>query len=71
MAVLPVGRLSHPAAPMSGEVTSVSVVPSPGRAEVVVAIRGAVQAEDFVLQTPPRIVIDVKDARLSGTRQRL
>ena len=34
----------------SGEVTSVSVVPSPGRADVVVNIRGAVEVEDFVLR---------------------
>jgi type IV pilus assembly protein PilQ len=50
--------------PTSGEVTSVSVVPTPGRAEVVVNIRGAVDVEDFVLSDPARLVVDVKNARL-------
>ena len=50
--------------PTSGEVTSISVVPSPGRAEVVVNIRGAVDVEDFVLNSPTRLVLDVKNARL-------
>jgi type IV pilus assembly protein PilQ len=50
--------------PTSGEVTSISVVPSPGRAEVVVNIRGAVDVEDFVLNDPARLVVDVKNARL-------
>lgn len=48
----------------SGEVTSISVVPTPGRAEVVVNIRGAVDVEDFVLNEPARLVVDVKNARL-------
>jgi type IV pilus assembly protein PilQ len=48
----------------SGEVTSIAVVPTPGRAEVVVNIRGAVVAEDFVLSDPARLVVDVKNARL-------
>jgi type IV pilus assembly protein PilQ len=48
----------------SGEVTSISVVPTPGRAEVVVNIRGAVDVEDFVLSDPARLVLDVKNARL-------
>jgi type IV pilus assembly protein PilQ len=50
--------------PASGEVTSISVVPTPGRAEVVVNIRGAVDVEDFVLSDPARLVVDVKNARL-------
>lgn len=51
--------------PMSGEVTSVSVMPTPGHAEVIVGIRGAVDVEDFVLNNPARVVIDVRNARLS------
>ena len=50
--------------PAGGEVTSISVVPTPGRAEVVVNIRGAVDVEDFVLSDPARLVVDVKNARL-------
>ena len=48
----------------SGVVTGVSVVSSPGRADIVVRIRGAVSVEDFVLHGPERLVIDVKGARL-------
>jgi type IV pilus assembly protein PilQ len=54
----------EPAGSPSGEVTSVSVVPSPGRAEVVVNIRGAVEVQDFVLREPARLVLDVNNARL-------
>ena len=56
----------EPAGSPSGEVTSVSVVPSPGRADVVVNIRGAVEVEDFVLREPARLVLDVKNARLQN-----
>ncbi|MGH7658268.1 MAG: secretin N-terminal domain-containing protein, partial [Gemmatimonadales bacterium] len=52
------------AADPSGTVTGVSVVSSPGRAEVVVRIRGAFSVEDFVLHNPERLVLDVKGARL-------
>lgn len=54
----------EPAGPVAGEVTSVSVVPAPGRADVVVNIRGAVDVRDFVLQNPARLVLDVSNARL-------
>ena len=50
----------------SGDVLGVRVVPAPGRAEVVVDIRGPVQATDFVLQSPPRLVLDLTGARLVG-----
>ena len=56
----------EPAGSPSGEVTSVSVVPSPGRADVVVNIRGAVEVEDFVLREPARLVLDVRNARLQS-----
>ena len=52
--------------PLTGEVTSVSVLPSPGRAEVVIAVRGSVDVKDFVLREPDRLVLDVTGARLSG-----
>jgi type IV pilus assembly protein PilQ len=47
-------------------VLGVSVVSAPGRAEVVVDIRGTVEVTDFVLQTPPRLVLDFTGARLVG-----
>ena len=50
----------------TGDVLGVSVVSAPGRAEVVVDIRGTVEVTDFVLQTPPRLVLDLTGARLVG-----
>ncbi len=50
----------------SGEVTGVSVRPSPGRAEVVVNVHGAVQVRDFMLRSPERLVLDVVGAKLNG-----
>jgi type IV pilus assembly protein PilQ len=50
----------------TGDVLGVSVVSAPGRAEVVVDIRGTVEVTDFVLQNPPRLVLDLTGARLVG-----
>jgi type IV pilus assembly protein PilQ len=52
--------------PASGEVTGVSVQPSPGRADVIVNVRGAVEVRDFMLQNPNRLVLDVVGAKLKG-----
>ncbi len=49
-----------------GEVTGVSVQPAPGRAEVVITVRGAVDVKDFTLAGPHRLVLDVHGARLTG-----
>src|SRR5688500_11172485 len=46
-------------------VTAVSIVPSSGRAEVVVALSGPVDVQDFVLTSPDRVVLDLTGARLS------
>ncbi len=54
------------AALQDGEVTGVSVQPAPGRAEVVIAVRGAVEVKDFVLRNPDRLVLDVSGAQLSA-----
>jgi type IV pilus assembly protein PilQ len=53
--------------PGSGEVTAVSLAPAAGKAEVVIAVRGAVDVRDFMLSTPDRLVLDVVGARLSQT----
>jgi type IV pilus assembly protein PilQ len=45
-------------------VTALSVVPAAGRAEVVVAIDGAVDVVDFTLDNPRRIVLDFRGATL-------
>ena len=50
--------------PGSGEVTGVSVQASPGRADIVINVRGAVEVRDFMLQGPHRLVLDVLGARL-------
>jgi len=57
------GRAEGPA---SGEVTGVSVQPSPGRADVIINVRGAVEVRDFMLDRPNRLVLDVVGARLKG-----
>lgn len=48
----------------AAEVTAVSVVPTPGKAEIVIAFRGAVEYQDFPLREPDRVVIDVVGATL-------
>ncbi|MGH7509430.1 MAG: secretin N-terminal domain-containing protein [Gemmatimonadales bacterium] len=57
------GRADGPA---SGEVTGVSVQAAPGRADVVINVRGAVEVRDFMLENPERLVLDVIGARLKG-----
>jgi type IV pilus assembly protein PilQ len=48
----------------TADVTAVSILPSPGRAEVVVDLRGVVEVSDFVLRQPDRLVLDLVGARL-------
>jgi hypothetical protein len=62
------GRADGPA---SGEVTGVSVQPSPGRADVIVNVRGAVEVRDFVLDRPDRLVLVVMGAKLKGNSPNL
>ncbi len=47
-----------------GEVTAVSVLPAPGRAQVIIDVRGVVSVQDFTLRNPARLVIDVLGAKL-------
>jgi len=49
-----------------GSVTGVSVVSAPGRAEVVIAISGAVQLKDFILKDPARLVLDLTGTTLDS-----
>jgi len=46
-------------------VTAVSIVPSSGRAEVIVALSGPVEVQDFVLSGPDRVVLDLTGAKLN------
>lgn len=67
MAFAPASTAS-PAGPTGGEVTSVALRPAaPGRAEIVIGIRGSVAVRDFMLEHPDRLVLDVTGARLNST----
>jgi N-acetylmuramoyl-L-alanine amidase len=48
-----------------GQVVGVSLLPAPGKAELVIGIRGAVTVKDFVLDNPARIVLDLQGATLA------
>ena len=55
--------------PAEGAVTSISVVPVSGRAELVIGVAGAVEVADFTLRSPDRIVLDITGAALGiGSR---
>jgi type IV pilus assembly protein PilQ len=45
-------------------VTAVSIVPSDGRADVVIAVSGPVAVQNFTVDNPHRIVVDLTGARL-------
>jgi type IV pilus assembly protein PilQ len=47
-----------------GEVTAVSILPGPGRAQVVIDVSGSVSVQDFVLRNPDRLVVDMTGASL-------
>jgi hypothetical protein len=58
---------SAPAAlarPAEGAVTSLSIVPTSGRAEVIIGVAGGVAVRDFTLRSPDRIVLDLSGASL-------
>ncbi|HEX5582001.1 MAG TPA: AMIN domain-containing protein, partial [Gemmatimonadaceae bacterium] len=47
-----------------GSVSGLSVMPAAGRTDVVIALDGAVRISDFTVDSPYRIVLDIKPARL-------
>jgi type IV pilus assembly protein PilQ len=53
---------------VDGSVTSLSVVPVSGKAEVVIGVAGDVEVRDFTLRTPDRIVLDLRGASLGIAR---
>lgn len=61
-----VARAATPNEFQGGEVKALSVVPAAGRAEVVIAVDGSVDVQDFSLAGPPRIVLDLKGAKLTA-----
>jgi type IV pilus assembly protein PilQ len=48
----------------SASVRTVSVVPNAGRAQVVIGVDASVEVDDFTLESPYRIVVDLKGATL-------
>jgi type IV pilus assembly protein PilQ len=58
-------RPAPAAPPADGQVVAVSLVPSPGRADFVISVRGAVTTRDFTLENPHRVVVDVSGATLA------
>jgi type IV pilus assembly protein PilQ len=48
----------------STRVRTVSVIPTAGRAQVVIGVDASVEVDDFLLESPYRIVIDLKGATL-------
>jgi len=47
-------------------VTALSLVPGDGEAEVIIAVSGPVEVQDFTVPTPHRIVLDLAGARLGA-----
>jgi type IV pilus assembly protein PilQ len=68
-AVVAVGQDARPAIarPAEGAVTSLSIVPASGHAEVVIGVDGGVAVSDFTLRSPDRIVLDLAGASLGMT----
>src|SRR3954466_958739 len=52
------------ARPAEGAVSSLTVAPVGGKAELVVRAAGAVQVSEFTLKSPDRVVIDIDNATL-------
>src|SRR6266550_8990320 len=48
----------------SAPVRTVSVIPAAGRAQVVIGVDASAEVDDFLLESPYRIVIDLKGATL-------
>jgi type IV pilus assembly protein PilQ len=56
----------HPGAARDGEVRAVSLVPTSGRAQLVIQVQGDVQVSDLTLTDPNRIVLDITGATLGA-----
>jgi type IV pilus assembly protein PilQ len=52
------------ARPAEGAVTSLTVAPVAGKAELVIGVNGAVRVSEFTLTSPDRVVIDIENATL-------
>ena len=56
--------------PSSATVQSLSVIPSSGKTEVVIGVNAAVEVQDFTLDAPVRVVVDLKGATLDMPHRR-
>ncbi|HET9454060.1 MAG TPA: AMIN domain-containing protein, partial [Gemmatimonadaceae bacterium] len=65
-AVLLVAATVH--ANTESSVVSLSVVPTSGRAQVIIGVSGPVTVKDFVLHEPERLVVDITGATLAVKR---
>ena len=70
VAALGLESRSAVARPAEGAVTSLSVVPSSGKAELVVGVTGGIEVRDFTLHSPDRIVLDLAGVSLGVGAQR-
>ncbi len=61
-----VGATPVARAEATATVTAVHVVPGAGRADVVLSFDGTVTVSDFVLESPHRIIVDLKGATMQG-----
>ena len=68
-AIVATGSTARPAnaRPAEGAVTSLSIVPASGKAEVIIGVAGGVAVRDFTLRSPDRIVLDLSGASLGMT----
>ena len=67
IAAVVVAGATAPAAsarPAEGAVTSLTVAPVAGKAELVIGVSGAVKVSEFTLKSPDRVVIDIENATL-------
>jgi type IV pilus assembly protein PilQ len=58
------GARPHVPAAREAAVTSLSIVPAPEHAEVIIGVSGPVTVRDFTLESPDKIVIDITGATL-------
>lgn len=63
-------HIESPVAPArtdaASAVTALAIVPGQGQAEVVIAVSGRVEVQDFTVPSPHRIVLDLSGARLGA-----
>jgi type IV pilus assembly protein PilQ len=63
---VPAGLAGTGAGGRDGEIRSVSVRPAAGHVEVVIDLQGAIEVQDFTLNGPARLVLDLVGARLAA-----